>query len=173
MTDNEFFTKTVQQLGEPPLLWYQRLGHIHPESPAAVRILLEQREKALQAAAKSLINNGDVRLTENGFVGASQADGCDELELRLYPEFHRYAPYVVFDNALHEAIATRLSRRQARDFLICAAGHDVEGTERILVASEGLLSSSPPADEHTGREGDVPARRQFPVRPVGPLSRGT
>jgi hypothetical protein len=141
MTDSEFFTKTVQQLGEPPLVWYQRLGSIHPETPAAVRILLEQREKALRAAATILVNNRNVRLTENGFIGPGHEDGCDELELRLYPEAHRYAPYVIFDNALHEALATRLSRRQARDFLICAAGHDVDLSESILVASEGLLSN--------------------------------
>jgi hypothetical protein len=142
MTDNEFFTKTVQQLGEPPLVWYQRLGSIHPESPAAVRILLEQREKALRAAAKTLVDNGDVRLTENGFVGPNHVDGCEELELRLYPESHRYAPYAIFDNSLHEAIATKLSRRQARDFLMCAVGNDVELSESILVASEGLFSST-------------------------------
>jgi hypothetical protein len=142
MTDNEFFTKTVQQLGEPPLVWYQRLGTIHPESPVAMRILLEQREKALRASAKNLVDNGDVEFMESGFVGPSHANGCDDLELRLYPEPHRYAPYVIFDNNLHEAIATRLSRHQARDFLMRAAGHDFELTESILVASESLFNDS-------------------------------
>jgi hypothetical protein len=138
MTDSEFFAKTMQQLGEAPLIWYQRLGSIHPESPAAVRILLEQRQKALLAAAKHLVDNGEVTLTASGFVGPGGHDGCGDLELRLYPRSHRFGPYVIFDNGCQEAIATRLSRDQARDFLMCADGDDFELSESILVASEGL-----------------------------------
>ena len=141
MTDNEFFAKTMQQLGEAPLAWYQRLRIIHPESPAAVRILLEQRQKALRAAAKNLVDNGGLTLTASGFIGPSHQNGCGELELRLYPESHRYAPYVIFDNNSQEAIATRLSRNQARDFLMCAGGDDFELSESILVASECLCRS--------------------------------
>ena len=141
MTDNEFFATAMQQLGEAPLAWYQRLGNIHPESPAAVRILLEQRQKALRAAAKTLVDSGGVTLTASGFIGPGHQDGGGELELRLYPESHRYAPYVIFDNTSQEAIATRLSRDQARDFLMCAGGDDYELSESILVASEVLCRS--------------------------------
>src|SRR5712692_9830072 len=56
MTDNEFLAKTMQQLEESPLAWYERLANIRSlsNSHGAVRILLEQRERALQTDSRAI-----------------------------------------------------------------------------------------------------------------------
>src|SRR5207245_11463529 len=92
MTDSEFLAKTMQHLDESPLTWYERLANIRSlsNSHGAVRILLEQRERALQAAARDFIDRESVKMVED-YVSIHD-DRC-ACELRLYPNDQRFAQF--------------------------------------------------------------------------------
>src|SRR5438128_11904497 len=137
MTDSEFLAKTMQHLDESPLAWYERLANIRSlsNSHGAVWILLEQRDRALQAAARDFIDRESVKIVDD-YVSIHD-DGC---ELRLYPEDHRFAPYAIIDTLKNKGIVTTISRRQARDFLMCLTeSKSPEAAEVRLTAAEHLL----------------------------------
>ena len=139
MTDNEFLARTMQQLDESPLAWYERLANIRSlsNSHGAVRILLEQRERALQAAARDFIDRESVRIVDDYVSIHDDGFGC---ELRLYPKDHRCAPYAIIDTLKNKGIVSTISRRQARDFLMCLTeSKSPEAAEVRLTAAEHLL----------------------------------